>query len=104
MTQRIDLREALGGEFALLDPARELCYRGEGDVRIVGRQRAGVHLAANKLIALGTAGLARENGMVAREGCERRFEGDGAGTGAALVKGGQVHAPGFCSERAIRGC
>src|SRR6266704_1705071 len=101
---QVDLREALGGEFALLDPARELCYGGEGDVRIVGRYRAGVDLAANKLIALGTGWLARENGMVAREVCERRFESDGAGTRAALVKGGQVHAPGFCGEGAIRGC
>ena len=55
---QVDFGEALGGEFALLDPERQLCDGGEGDVRIVGRQRAGVGLAADKSITLGAGGLA----------------------------------------------
>ena len=36
---QIDAREALGGEFARLDPVRELRHRREGKVLIGGRQR-----------------------------------------------------------------
>src|ERR1700682_2497176 len=85
---QVDFGEALGGEFALLDPARELGYRGEGDVRIAGRQRARVGLAADKSIALGAGGLAGENGIIARPWCKGRFERDVAGTGASLVERG----------------
>ena len=100
---QVDLREALGSEFVLLDPAGKLRDRGEGDIRIVGRQRAGLALGADKVIAPGAPRLARENGMVAREWCERGFERDRARTGAALVKGGKVYAPGFCGARAVGG-
>ena len=91
---QIDLCEALGGEFALFDPAGELGYRGESDVGVVGGERAGVEIGANELIALRPAGLAGENGLVAREGCECGFESDGAWTGAAFVNGSKVDAPG----------
>jgi hypothetical protein len=100
---KVDLSEALGSEFALLDPTRELSYRSESDVGIVGGQRAGVEIGADKLIALGAGGLAGEGGMVAREGCEGGFECDSAWAGTALVEGGQIYAPGFCGESAVCG-
>src|SRR2546421_6837663 len=53
-----------------------LRYWGESDVRVVGRQRARIAPAADKLIALGASRLAGENGMVARPGCQRGFERD----------------------------
>src|SRR5204862_4691105 len=99
----VDLREALGSEFALLDPARELSYRGKSDVRVASGQRAGSGFAAAKSIALGARGLAGENGMAAREGRERGFKRDGARTATALGDRGQVYAPSFRSEGAIRG-
>jgi len=83
---QVDLREALGGEFALFDPARELSNWSKSNASIVGGQRAWVGFGADELIALGAGGPAGENGMVAREGCKRRIEGDGAGTGAAFVE------------------
>ena len=61
----VDFGEALGGELVLFDPAGELGYRGEGDVRIARRQRAGVGFAADELIALWAGGLAGEDRMAA---------------------------------------
>src|SRR2546421_2909877 len=54
---QVDLREALGGEFALLDPARELRYRGKSDVRIAGGERSGGGLGADKWHPLGGSGV-----------------------------------------------
>ena len=48
----IDLSQPLGGKLALLDPARKLCHRGEGDVCVICRQRARIVVAADKLVAL----------------------------------------------------
>src|SRR5260370_37866432 len=87
-TAQVNLGKAFRGEFALLDPAGKLRHRSEGDVGIVGGQRAGVGVGADELVSLGAGGLAGKNGMVAREGCERRFESDGAGAGAAFVERG----------------
>jgi len=100
---KVNLREALGGELALLDPAGELRDGGEGDVGFVGGQRAGIGFGADELIALRAGGLPGENGTVTRERREHGFEDDGAGTGAALVDRGKVYAPGLCSEGAVGG-
>ena len=51
---QIDAREALGGELARLDPARELGQRREGDVRIGGGQRVRGGFAADESIACRT--------------------------------------------------
>src|SRR5260370_31647275 len=85
-TAQVNLGKAFRGEFAVLDPAGKLRYRSEGDVGIVGGQRAGVGVGANELITLGARRLAWENGIVAREGCECRFERDRVRTGAAFVE------------------
>ena len=99
---QIDVREALGGEFALFDPARELGDWGEGDVGVVGGKRAGIGFGANELIALWAAGWPGRTELVARPGRESGFEGDGARAGAAFVNGGQVDAPGVCGYRRDR--
>ncbi len=100
----VDFGEAFGSELALLDPAGELRYRGEGDVSVVCGQWAGICFAADELIALGAGRLAREDRVVAREWSESGFEGEGAGTGAALVDRGEVDAPGRCGLGAVGGC
>ena len=53
------LREPLRGELARLDPARELRHRREGDVLVVGGQRAGRGLVRTKRSRSGPSGLAR---------------------------------------------
>ena len=99
----VDLREALGSKFALLDPAGELRDGSEGDVGVVRRQRTGVGLGADELIALRASRLTRENGMVARERCERGFERDSAWTSAPLIQRSQVYAPRVRGESAVGG-
>src|SRR5437762_386166 len=89
----INVREALGREFALLDPARELGDRREGDIGVVRRERAGIGVGADEALALRGRMLAGEHGIVTRKGSERGCERDVARAGAAFEKSGHVDAP-----------
>src|SRR5947207_4113769 len=64
----VDVREALGSELALLDPAREPGDGSVGDVGIVGRERARIGVCADEAVAPRGGMLSGEHGVVAREG------------------------------------
>src|SRR5258705_9906586 len=92
---QINLDQALRSKFALLDPAREVCYRGESDIRIVGGQRTGIAFAGKELVTLWADTLAGQSGDVARPRCDIWLECALAWAGAPLVDRGQVHPPAF---------
>ena len=90
----VDVGEALGGELAGLDPARELRDGGEGDVVVVGGQRAGRRACVRtKRSRAGRGGLPGQHGIPPRGGRERRVQRDFARAGAALVERGHRLAP-----------
>jgi collagen type III alpha len=89
----VDLREALGGELAALDPAGELMNGGVGNVFVGGGERTGVGGGAEEAVAGGTGGLAGRDGLDVRPGLEGRWEGDFARAGAHFVEGCHGLAP-----------
>ena len=100
---KIDMREALGSESALLDPSRKLGDRSIGDLGVARRERAGIGIAADEAVALGGRMLAGKYRVVARKRCHRGFDGNAARAGAAFQKRRHVHAPGVSGLRAFGG-
>src|ERR1019366_7242528 len=90
---QINAGEALASEPARLQPARQLGHRSESYVAIVGGQRAGVGLAAQKSIARRPIRLARQYRIPPRRRCYRVVERELARPRAEFVDGSHLPAP-----------
>ena len=80
---QVDVRQALGCEFARLDPARELCHWGEGNVFVARGQRTRIGRAADEAVVFRTGLLPRaesdpsawrEPSSWARQACAARCD------------------------------
>jgi len=98
----VDVGEALGSKFALLNPARESGDGSVCDVGVVRRERAGIGICADEAVALRGGMRPGEHRIVTGKGCERGLQRDVARAGTTLEKSSHVHAPGVGGLDALR--
>jgi hypothetical protein len=82
---QVEIRKPLRRQFSLLDPARELRDRREGNVCVGCRKLSGIILGPDKSVAHRPSALAGQNGVPLRIRSEGRFQPHLARPGASLV-------------------
>jgi hypothetical protein len=101
--RQVDLSEPLRGKFALLDPARQVSHRSEGDIRIAFGQRTRIYAAADESVAIGTCRLTGEYRVPTRPGRHSWFQRHLSRASSTLVERRHRVSPVASRESSVRG-
>ena len=99
-TLQINLSEAFRAKFALLDPARELYQRGEGNIFVGYRQGSRIGATAHTLVPLRTCLHPWQHRVPLGRRSERRFQRHFPRARASLVQGGHIRTPAAAASAA----